>query len=140
MKKPTLGDVVRKARNSLGLSQRQLGEEIGVQGSHIAYIEAGERRPSLRLLSGIADVLGLEKSKLFLLLHPEAQEFVRSSRPAAPRPNEAWNQFLLNRGLLRKNKVTPAELRLLKQMNMLGVVISPRMFMFVLNSIRQSLQ
>jgi transcriptional regulator with XRE-family HTH domain len=140
MKKPTLGDVVRKARTSLGLSQRQLGEEIGVQGSHIAYIEAGERHPSLRLLSGIADVLGLEKSKLFLLLHPDAKEFVRSSRPAAPRPNEAWNQFLLNRGLLRKNKVTAAELRLLKQMNMLGVVISPRMFMFVLNSIRQSLQ
>jgi transcriptional regulator with XRE-family HTH domain len=140
MKKQTLGDVIRKARTSLGLSQRQLGEEIGVQGSHIAYIEAGERHPSLRLLSCIADVLGLDKSRLFLLLHPDAQEFVRSSRPAAPRPNEAWNQFLLNRGLLRKNKVTAAELRLLKQMNMLGVVISPRMFMFVLNSIRQSLQ
>jgi len=28
----------------------------------------------------------------------------------------------------------------LKQVNLLGVVISPRMFLFVLNSIRQSLQ
>jgi transcriptional regulator with XRE-family HTH domain len=122
------------------LSQRQLGEEIGVQGSHIAYIEAGQRRPSLRLLSSIADVLGLEKRELFLLLHPEARDFVRSHRPAAQRPNEAWKQFLQSRALLRKNKVTPAELKVLKQMNMLGVVISPRMFLFVLNSMRQSLQ
>jgi hypothetical protein len=36
--------------------------------------------------------------------------------------------------------VTPAELRVLKQVNMLGVVISPRMFLFVLNAMRQSLQ
>ncbi len=140
MKKRTLGVVIREARISLGLSQRQLGQEIGVQGSHIAYIEGGARHPSLRLLSSIADVLGLEKSKLFLLLHPDAQDFVPSHRSAAPRPNEAWKQFLQSRALLRKNKITPAELRVLKQMNMLGVVISPRMFLFVLNSIRQSLQ
>ncbi len=55
-------------------------------------------------------------------------------------PIKAWKQFLLSRALLRQNKVTPAELRVLKQVNLLGVVISPRMFLFVLNSIRQSLQ
>ena len=140
MKKRTLGGVIREARILLGLSQRQLAEEIGVKGSHIAYIEAGARHPSLRLLSSIADVLDLEKSKLFLLLHPDAQDFVPSNRPAAPRPNEAWEQFLRSRALLRRNKITSAELRVLKQMNMLGVVISPRMFLFVLNSMRQSLQ
>jgi len=140
MKKRTLGAVVKGARNSLGLSQRQLGEEIGVKGSHIAYIEGGERRPSLHILSSIANVLNLDKNELFLLLHPEAHEFVPERRAAAPRPNEAWKQFLLSRALLRQNKVTSAELRVLKQVNMLGVVISPRMFLFVLNSIRQSLQ
>lgn len=140
MKKQTLGGVIKEARNSLGLSQRQLGEEIGVKGSHIAYIEGGERRPSLHILSNIANVLGLDKNELFLLLHPEAHEFVPERRPHAPRPNEAWKQFLLSRALLKQNKVTPAELRVLKQVNMLGVVISPRMFLFVLNSIRQSLQ
>jgi transcriptional regulator with XRE-family HTH domain len=140
MKKQTLGTVIKEARNSLGLSQRQLGEEIGVKGSHIAYIEGGERRPSLHILGSIADVLGLDKNELFLLLHPEAHEFVPAKRPAEARPNQAWKQFLLSRALLRQNKVTPAELRVLKQVNMLGVVISPRMFMFVLNSIRQSLQ
>ncbi len=140
MKKQTLGSVIKEARNALGLSQRQLGEEIGVKGSHIAYIEGGERRPSLHILGSIADVLGLDKNELFLLLHPEAHEFVPAKRAAAPRPNEAWKQFLLSRAMLRQNKVTAAELRVLKQVNMLGVVISPRMFMFVLNSIRQSLQ
>jgi transcriptional regulator with XRE-family HTH domain len=140
MKKRTLGAVVKEARNSLGLSQRQLGEEIGVKGSHIAYIEGGERRPSLHLLSNIANVLNLEKNELFLLLHPDAHEFVPEKRQAAQRPNQAWKQFLLSRALLRQNKVSAAELRVLKQVNLLGVVISPRMFLFVLNSIRQSLQ
>ncbi len=141
MKKRTLGAVIKEARVSLGLSQRQLAEEIGVEGSHIAYIEAGARRPSLRLLSNIADVLSLDKAKLFLLLHPDATEFVpTSTRPAARRPNEAWNQFLLSRALLRQHKVTSAEIKVLKQVNLLGDVISPRMFLFVLNAIRQSLQ
>lgn len=140
MKKQTFGEMVKTARNSLGMSQRQLGEEIGVQGSHIAYIEGGERRPSLHILSSIADVLGLDKNELFLLLHPEAHEFVAAERPVTSPPNEAWKQFLLSRALLRQNKVTPAELRVLKQVNMLGVVISSRMFIFVLKSIRQSLR
>ncbi len=140
MKKRTLGGLVKEARNSLGLSQRQLAEEIGVKGSHIAYIEGGERRPSLRILSSIADTLNLDKKELFLLLHPEAQDFVPSRRPAGLRPNESWRKFLLSRALIRQNKIKPAELKVLKQVNMLGVVISPRMFLFVLNSIRQSLQ
>jgi transcriptional regulator with XRE-family HTH domain len=133
--------VIREARVSLGLTQRQLGEEIGVKGSHIAYIEGGQRHPSLRLLSSLAEVLGLEKNALFLLLHPEAQDFVPAGKdPVEPQANEAWKQFLRSGPLLRRNKITPAELRVLKQVNLLGVVISPRMFLFVLNSIRQSLK
>jgi transcriptional regulator with XRE-family HTH domain len=138
MKKQTLGGAIKQARTSRQLSQQQLGEEIGTTGSHIAYIESGQTRPSLRLLSLMADELGLDKKQLFLLFHPEAQNFVSSNRPAV-RPNQAWQQFLLNGALLRKNKVTPAELRVLKQVDMLGVVISSRMFLFVLHSIRQSL-
>jgi transcriptional regulator with XRE-family HTH domain len=139
MKKRTLGAVIKQARTSLRLSQRQLAEEVGTSGSHIAYIESGDICPSLRLLSIIAEVLRLDKKQLFLSFHPEANDFVYSSRPAVQRPNHAWRQFLLNRALLRQNKVTRAELRVLKQVNMLGVVISSRMFLFVLNSIRHSL-
>jgi transcriptional regulator with XRE-family HTH domain len=140
MKKRTLGTVIKEARLTQGLSQRQLAEEIGVKGSHIAYIEAGRRHPSLRLLSNIADALELEKTSLFVLLHPDAEQFVPSTRPCAPRPNEAWRQFLSNRSTVRKHKITAAEMKVLKQVNMLGVVISPRMFLFVLNAMRQSLQ
>jgi transcriptional regulator with XRE-family HTH domain len=140
MKKPTFGQLIRETRLAHGLSQRELAEAIGVKASHIAYIEAGQRRPSLQLLSRIAEVLELDKSGLFILLHPAAHEFVPAPRPAATRPNQAWKQFLLNRALLKKHQVTPGELRVLKQVNMLGVVISPRMFLFVLNAMRQSLQ
>jgi transcriptional regulator with XRE-family HTH domain len=116
--------VIKEARLAQGFSQRQLAEEIGVKGSHIAYIESGSRHPSLRLLSSIADVLGLEKSSLFVLLHPDARQFVPSGRPSEPRPNEAWRQFLQNRAMLRKQKITPQEMKLLKQVNMLVVPAS----------------
>jgi transcriptional regulator with XRE-family HTH domain len=140
MKKRSLGEVIREARISLELSQRELADQVGVKSSHIAYIEGGERRPSLPLLASLADALGLERDKLFLLLFPEAHSFVPASRRMAARRNEAWNQFLSNRALLKRHKVSPAEMKVLRQVNMLGVVISPRMFLFVLNSIRQSLE
>jgi transcriptional regulator with XRE-family HTH domain len=138
--KKTLGSVIKETRRSLGLSQQALAEKVGVKGSYIAYIENGDRRPSLALLAKLADVLGLEKDRLFILSHPEARDFLVASRPPASKPNTAWHTFLSNRAMLRRHNVTPTELRILKQVNLLGVVISPRMFLFILNSMRQALE
>ena len=43
-----------------------------------------------------------------------------------------------NQALLRRHNVTPAELKLLKQVNALGPISNPRDFLFVLNSIRMA--
>ncbi len=140
MKKETLGTVLRRQREAFALTQRELARKLGVKASHIAYLENGRRRPSLSLLSRIADTLGLDKQRLFLLAHPEARSLV-TERPEAPRTerhDHAWRKFVSDRALLVRNKVTPRELRVLSKVNLLGRVSGPRQFLFILNSIRQA--
>ncbi len=140
MKKETLGSVLRRQREAFALTQRELARKLGVKASHIAYLENGRRRPSLSLLSRIADTLGLDKQRLFLLAHPEARALVteRAEAPRAQRPDHAWRKFVSDRALLARNKVTPRELRVLSKVNLLGRVSGPRQFLFILNSIRQA--
>ncbi len=114
--------------------------KLGVKASHVAYLENGRRRPSLSLLSRIAETLELDKQRLFLLAHPEAQWIVGERREASPakRREDAWRKFAGDRGTLARHKVTERELKVLKTVNMLGRVSSPNQFLFILNSIRQA--
>ena len=141
MKKKTLGEVLKARREAMALTQRELAARLGVKASHVAYLENGRRRPSLPLLGRLAAVLSLEKEPLFLLAHPEARALLgtRDGAPAA-RPDNAWRKFLGDRALLARHKVTAPELRVLKQVNLLGRVSSPRQFLFILNSIRQAVE
>ena len=141
MKKETLGQVLKQRRDAYAYTQRELARKLGVKASHIAYLENGRRRPSLSLLSRIADTLELDKRRLFLLAHPEAQWVVSERRePAAKQREDAWRKFAHDRGTLTRNKVTDRELRVLKNVNMLGRVSSPNQFLFILNAIRQAVE
>ncbi len=138
MIKKTLGPVVKKRREALGLSQRELARRLGVKASHVGYLETGRRRPSLPLLNRIGGVLGLEREPLLLLAHPEAEALLGRPQPRSDKPNHAWQSFVGNRNLLRRNEITSRELKVLKQVNALGRISSPRHFLFVLNAIRQA--
>lgn len=143
MKKKTLGQVLKRQRESLGLTQRELASKLGVKAAHIAYLEGGRRRPSLSLLGRLAEVLGLEKGPLFLLSHPEASELFSAHREPARRDddkNQAWKGFVGNKPLLTRYAVKPSELKVLSQVNLLGKVSAPRQFLFILNSIRQAVE
>jgi transcriptional regulator with XRE-family HTH domain len=83
MKNRTLGPVLKKQRETLGLTQRELACKLNVKPSHVAYLEKDRRRPSLMLLSRLAEVMGLQKEPLFLLAHPEASSLVDSCRQGA---------------------------------------------------------
>jgi transcriptional regulator with XRE-family HTH domain len=142
MKKETLGQVLKQRRGAYAYTQRELARKLGVKASHVAYLENGRRRPSLSLLSRIADTLELDKRRLFLLAHPEAQWIVGDRREASPakRREDAWRRFAGDRGTLARHKVTARELKVLKTVNMLGRVSSPGQFLFILNSIRQAVE
>jgi transcriptional regulator with XRE-family HTH domain len=142
MKKETLGQVLKQRRGAYAYTQRELARKLGVKASHVAYLENGRRLPSLSLLSRIADTLELDKRRLFLLAHPEAQWIVGDRREASPakRREDAWRKFAGDRGTLARHKVTARELKVLKNVNMLGRVSSPGQFLFILNSIRQAVE
>lgn len=141
MKKRTLGVVLKERREFLRLTQRELAAKLGVKASHVAYLENGRRGPSLSLLRRLAEVLGLGKESLFLLAHPEAKDLIsdQGEPRAAKRPEDPWRKFMSDRALRARFQITPAELRILKQVSALGRVSSPRQFLFVLNSIRQAI-
>ncbi len=139
MSKKRPGTLIREARNSLQLTQRDLAAMVGVKASHIAYIESEQRNPSLALLRRLADTLGLNRRELLFLIHPDAKQLTeeQTRKTSAGKP-DGWRQFSSNQALLRRHNVTPAELKVLRQVNSLGPVSNPRNFLFVLNSIRMA--
>ena len=50
---------IKELREAAGISQRELGERIGISGPAVAMWESGENRPSLTNLEKLADVLGV---------------------------------------------------------------------------------
>ena len=52
-----LGRLVEQRRLALGLSRRDLSDESGVSYPYVSQIETGDRDPSLRTMSKLAEVL-----------------------------------------------------------------------------------
>ena len=139
MTKKTLGGVIKEGRDALRLTQRGLAEIVGVKASHIAYIESGLRRPSLSLVRRLAETLGLNKQKLLLMTYPEARYLIAQAvTPPPGNPDAAWKQFAGDQAMLAQHSVTAAELKILRQVSLLGRVATPRNLLFVLNAIRQA--
>ena len=133
------GVLIREARTSLRLTQRDLAAMVGVKASHIAYIEGGQRNPSLALLRRLADTLGLNRRELLFMIHPDAKHLTDEPKAGGrASPPDGWRQFSTNQALLRRHRITPAELKVLRQVNALGPVSNPRNFLFILNSIRMA--
>lgn len=132
----TFGQTLKSARTTLRMTQRQLAAQVGIKGSYIAYLEGDRRRPSLGLLCRLAEALGLQQGKLFLLAFPEARSLL-GHRPQVPR-DQAWRQFIADNALLTRHNVQPGELEVLAQTNLLGRIGAPSDFLFILNAIRQA--
>ena len=130
-----LGELLKTHREALGLTQRELGQKIGVEASHIAFIESGRRKPSLKLVAGIADTLGVNRQELLVLAHPEAKALLAEfepSRKTAP----SWQRFIKDHALLARYHVTKRELQALEHLSLLGAVLSAKEFLAILTLIR----
>jgi len=62
-----LGSIVKRQRNRLGLSLKDLAGKSGVSVSHLGRIENAHRYPSTNVLRKIAKPLGLDENELFNL-------------------------------------------------------------------------
>jgi transcriptional regulator with XRE-family HTH domain len=132
-----LGERVRSRREGLGLTQRSLAEKLGVEASHVAFIETGRRKPSLRLVARLADTLGLDRQTLLILAHPEAKELIAdANREKEQKGSPSWRRFIENHELLARYNVTDRELRALENLSLLGTVRSAKEFLAILTLIR----
>jgi transcriptional regulator with XRE-family HTH domain len=63
----SLGEIIRRQRVALPLTQQELAAVTGVSPSYLGRIERGERFPSARVLRRIAKPLGFGEDELFTL-------------------------------------------------------------------------
>jgi transcriptional regulator with XRE-family HTH domain len=83
---PDLGKKIRKERNELGLSLKQLADKVGVSTMTLQRIETGKTSPSVSVLSQIAIYLKQpiasfiqEKKPKIRILKKEEQSVIESS-------------------------------------------------------------
>jgi transcriptional regulator with XRE-family HTH domain len=138
MKYPNkLGEFLKSRREFLGLTQRALADKLGVKASHVAFIESGRRKPSLKLVAPIADTLDLDRQEVLLLAHPEARELLTTTTPAPRRKmSPSWQHFIKNHQLLTRYHLTKRELQVLEQLSLLGPMLSAKELLAVLMLIR----
>ncbi len=85
-----IGELMRRRRVRLGLSQEQLAERVGFSVNYIAHLERGSRGISLGTLIRLAR--GLQTSLAGLLTVP------RQARPASSRPERSRGRGGWSRG------------------------------------------
>lgn len=65
------GDILRRRRSEIGISQEELAFLAGVDRTFVSRIERGIRQPSLRTLIGLGQALKI--SAAYLVLEAETQ-------------------------------------------------------------------
>jgi transcriptional regulator with XRE-family HTH domain len=135
-----LGRLIKQKRQELMLTQRALAKRLGVEASHVAYLEGGKRKPSLTLMARLEEALGVSRQQIFLLSHPEAAAVVNPADampPPAQRPANEWRQFMGDRAFVKRHRINARELRAFKELALLGYVLSRHQVLAILTMIRE---
>lgn len=60
----SIGDNIRKYRKIKNITQKELGETIGISNTYLSDIETGRTNPSIKTLKKIAKGLGINYMEL----------------------------------------------------------------------------
>lgn len=66
--------VLRRYRDTAGLSQQELADRVGIAKSYVSSLELGYRAPSLNLLVKIARSLGVRPGELVDAMVEDAEK------------------------------------------------------------------
>jgi transcriptional regulator with XRE-family HTH domain len=130
------GNDVRQRRRQLDMTQEDVARAINTSTPYIGHLESGKRHPSEKVVTKLAQVLGLDPRELFLLANPGIEVLI------SPEPQHegrsAWEQFAQDRDLHKIHRITELEMQMLSRVAMMGQVRSARDFLYILNSIRHA--
>jgi len=131
------GQVIRDRRRQLDLTQEEVACRINTSTPYVGHLESGKRHPSDKIVTRLADVLGLERRELYFLANPGARELLHTrTQPSAA---STWESFRKDDRLRRIHAISPEEMEMLSRVALMGDVRSERDFIYILNSIRQAL-
>jgi len=131
------GGVIRARRRQLDLTQEELARRIRTSVPYIGHLETGKRHPSEKLVTKLAEVLGLDLRELFFLANPGTKRLI--SRNPESNVASAWNAFCQDETFRKIHNITDLEMQALSGVALLGEVRTSRDFLFILNTIRQAL-
>jgi len=137
-KERNFGQVIRDRRRQLDLTQEEVARRIKTSTPYVGHLESGKRHPSDKIVSRLAEVLGLDRRELFFLANPRAQALL-SQREETPGDNSAWEDFRKNEQTRRLHSISNEEMEALSRVALMGEVRSQRDFIYILNTIRQAL-
>jgi transcriptional regulator with XRE-family HTH domain len=132
----SFGQIIRERRRQLDLTQEEIARRIGTSTPYVGHLESGKRHPSEKVVTRLADVLGLDRRELFFLANPGARALLAPPQASAI---SAWDEFRKDERLRRAHSITTEEMDTLSRVALMGEVRSPRDFVYILNSIRQAL-
>ena len=72
-KERSFGQVLRDRRRQLDLTQEEVARRIKTSTPYIGHLESAKRHPSDKIVTRLAEVLGLDRRELFFLANPRAQ-------------------------------------------------------------------
>ena len=133
----TFGQVIRDRRRQLDLTQQEIARRIKTSTPYVGHLESSKRHPSDKVLSRLAEVLGLDRRELFFLANPRAVELLKPNSNDAKKP--AWEEFRKDDRIRRTYNITSDEMDILSSVALLGEVPSPRDFVYILNAVRHAL-
>jgi transcriptional regulator with XRE-family HTH domain len=136
-KERTFGQVIRDRRRQLDLTQEDVARRIKTSTPYVGHLESGKRHPSDKIVSRLAEVLGLDRRELFFLANPRAQALLTTEEQAPD--NSAWEDFRGNEQLRRIHNISSEEMEMLSRVALMGEVRSQRDFVYILTTIRQAL-
>jgi transcriptional regulator with XRE-family HTH domain len=135
-KERNFGQVIRERRRQLDLTQEEVAHRIKTSTPYVGHLESGKRHPSDKILTRLAEVLGLDRRELFFLANPRAQALLSPESESTTIP--AWEDFRKNEQLRRVHSISNEEMEMLSRVALLGEVRSARDFIYILNTVRHA--
>jgi transcriptional regulator with XRE-family HTH domain len=136
IKERSFGQVIRERRRQLDLTQEEVAHRIKTSTPYVGHLESGKRHPSDKILTRMAEVLGLDRRELFFLANPRAHALLSPESESAP--DSAWDDFKKDEQLRRVHNIAVDEMEILSRVALLGDVRSARDFIYILNTMRHA--
>jgi transcriptional regulator with XRE-family HTH domain len=131
------GQVIRERRRQLDLTQEEVARRIKTSTPYVGHLESGKRHPSDKIVTRLAEVLGLDRRELFFLANPRAQALLNPEPEV--KSSSTWEEFKKNEQLRRIHNITSEEMEMLSQVALLGDIRAQRDFIYILHTVRHAL-